>query len=656
MSEKIRKLKEEATRLLARGKVAEACGCYEQVVRADPRDLTARQKVAELYGRLGRKEEAVRAYQSVAGSYAADGLLLKAIAVCKIILQLDPSHKETQQILATLTTRRRTGDAPTEPVVVEMPKAMSAALAPGARRSANAIRGVSASHIRTGPAHEAGVEQAASSSAPAVSAPTVPPPTVSPSTASASASAASPAAAALAASPVIELTVEVPAAMSGSALGRQPHTSPEELARLTAQLRAAPTAAQQQEIDAEALLLEEVALDIDVDAEDPPLVVGAPVAEDPPPILTAAIAAATPSFDELMAMTAEVGAAITLPPSAPVSDEASFAALREEVGARIELGEGPLLPGRDLTPPPVPTAAIEFDDGMDGADVVDLSEAEVEAARIDVTSVAPIPLFSDLPRDAFVALTERMGLRVASPGEVLLAEDAVGTSMFVIIQGRVRVSRRALDGSGAEVELAMLGDGTFFGEGALLSDAPRTATVTCVEETMVFEISRDLLAQMTAEYPSVGDVMRRFHKNRLITNLLKTSVVFAPFSTAEKKDLIERFKSRQVDEGTFLVTREKPGDGLYVVLSGRCEVLDAGPDGRDVVVAELRDGDVFGEMSMLWNKDTCASVRASTSCVVLRLPRHSFSEVIMTYPQILESLAALSERRQKLNTELRNAI
>jgi CRP-like cAMP-binding protein len=647
MSEKIRKLKEEATRLLARGKIAEACGCYEQIVRADPRDLTARQKVAELYGRLGRKGEAVRAYQSVAGSYAADGLLLKAIAVCKIILQLDPSHKETQQILATLTTRRRTGDAPTEPVVVEMPKAMSAALAPGARRSANAIRGVAASNIRSGPAHEAGVEQAA-------------PPASSTSARSASApvssSSSSSTEAALAASPVIELTVEVPAPTAGSALGRQPHTSPEELARLAAQLRAAPTAAQQQEIDAEALLLEEVALDIDVDAEDPPLVVGAPVAEDPPPILTAAIAAATPSFDELMAMTAEVGADVTLPPSAPVSDEASFAALREEVGARIDLGEGPLLPGRELAPPPVPTAAIEFDDGMDGADVVDLSEAEVEAARIDVTSVAPIPLFSDLPRDAFVALTERMGLRVASPGEVLLAEDAVGTSMFVIIQGRVRVSRRALDGSGAEVELATLGDGTFFGEGALLSDAPRTATVTCVEETMVFEISRDLLAQMTAEYPSVGEVMRRFHKNRLITNLLKTSVVFAPFSTAEKKDLIERFKSRQVDEGTFLVTREKPGDGLYVVLSGRCEVLDAGPDGRDVVVAELRDGDVFGEMSMLWNKDTCASVRASTSCVVLRLPRHSFSEVIMTYPQILESLAALSERRQKLNTELRNAI
>ena len=58
---------------------------------------------------------------------------------------------------------------------------------------------------------------------------------------------------------------------------------------------------------------------------------------------------------------------------------------------------------------------------------------------------------------------------------------------------------------------------------------------------------------------------------------------------------------------------------------------------------------------MLWNKDTCASVRAQTTCVVLRLPRQNFGEVIMTHPQILETLAALSEKRVKQNEELKAA-
>ena len=81
MSEKVRKLKEEASRLIAKGRIAEAAGEYVKIVKSDPRDLTARQKLAELHARLGRVPEAVAEYQSVAGSYAADGLLLKAIAV-----------------------------------------------------------------------------------------------------------------------------------------------------------------------------------------------------------------------------------------------------------------------------------------------------------------------------------------------------------------------------------------------------------------------------------------------------------------------------------------------------------------------------------------------------------------------------------------------
>ena len=225
--------------------------------------------------------------------------------------------------------------------------------------------------------------------------------------------------------------------------------------------------------------------------------------------------------------------------------------------------------------------------------------------------------------------------------------------MFIIIQGKVKVSRRLEDGS--ELILAELSDGAFFGEMALLSDAPRTASVVCTEETMLFSISRELVADMTAQYPTVGEVMRRFHKNRLITNLLKTSPIFSPFSTSDKKTLIERFKSRDAAPGSFLITRERPGDGLYVVLSGRCEVIDRDADGDEVVVAELKEGDVFGEMSMLWNKATCASVRATTTCTVMRLPRSEFNEVIMTHPQILETLSTMSERRSQQN-ELRQSV
>ncbi len=558
MSEKIRKLKDTASRLIAKGKLGDAADEYVRIVKLDPRDLTARQKLAEIYARMGRVREAVLEYQSVAGSYAADGLLLKAIAVCKIILQIDPAHKETQHILAELSTRRR-GEGSG---AVAMPKAMSTALAPGAKRSAADIRGMPASQLQPRPA---------------------------PGTAEAAA-----------------------------------------LEAMQAQRRQADD---EDHGDA-------IAIDVSFDANDGGAVVGAPIeisimsGEGVPVVVgTSASQEGRPLPPDLP------------PDEAAPTDAAMLAALQGFAGAP------------HVEPPPVPQdePAFAVEEmapvvvGEDESDIIELTEP----AQIDVDQVPPIPLFSDLPREAFITLTERMDLRVAGKDEVLVQEGERGTSMFIIIQGRVVVKRTSLELGQPDILLAELSDGAFFGEMALLSDAPRMASVVCADDTMLFEISRELLADITTEYPSVGEVMKRFHKNRLLTNLLKTSPIFQPFSTKDKKELIERFKSRSVDEGTYLITREHPGEGLYVLLSGRCDVLDAKDQGGEVLLAELKEGDVFGEMSMLWHKKTCASVRASSPCVVLRLPRESFNEIIMTHPQILETLTALSERRQKLNQELK---
>lgn len=609
MSDKIRKLKDDASRLIAKGKLAEACDCYEKVVKSAPRDLTARQKLAEIHARLGKIDRAVHLYQSVAGSYAADGLLLKAIAVCKIILQIEPSHKETQNILADLSTRRRGGGSD----VVEMPKAMSEAIAT-AKKSAATIRGISANQIRGVPANEVRPRRPGD--------PEPDEPTRVPSSVPAQAQTGAP----------------------GATLGATPTTSAAELqaalaaARAASATRVSPPSLPDDPDDA---------LPIDVDLDETgaeAIVLGtaetAEISADAgstPPSAPLSFAGAMANFDDLLALT---------PEDIPLDSlEGRPAVIVDDTGA-FDGGLDDMAPpaGASLDEAVEAQSEILIDDSGDddGADLI-----ELQPAQVNVDKVPPIPLFSDLPREAFMALTERMDLRVASVDEALITEGEGGDSMFIIIQGKVKVSRRAEDGS--EHILAELTDGAFFGEMSLLSDAPRTASVICTDETMLFSISRELVGDITARYPSVGEVMRRFHKNRLITNLLKTSPIFAPFSTNDKKALIEKFKSRQVDGGAYLITREKPGDGLYVVLQGRCEVLDDSGDG-EVVLAELREGDVFGEMSMLWNTQTCASVRATTTCTVLRMPRAEFKEVIMTHPQILEALSSLSEKRATQNT------
>ena len=72
---------------------------------------------------LFERERAIREYQHVAGRYAADGFLLKAMAICKVILNLDPQHTETQSTLAKLYATHRG-----ESIETVLPASMSGAL------------------------------------------------------------------------------------------------------------------------------------------------------------------------------------------------------------------------------------------------------------------------------------------------------------------------------------------------------------------------------------------------------------------------------------------------------------------------------------------------------------------------------------------------
>ncbi|MEI7705893.1 MAG: Crp/Fnr family transcriptional regulator [Deltaproteobacteria bacterium] len=77
-----------------------------------------------------------------------------------------------------------------------------------------------------------------------------------------------------------------------------------------------------------------------------------------------------------------------------------------------------------------------------------------------------------------VDLEQRFG-HAFSRGTVLFREGDPGREMYVIHRGKVEISRSA---GRVEKVLSTLGQGEFFGEMAILNDAPRSATATCVED------------------------------------------------------------------------------------------------------------------------------------------------------------------------------
>jgi CRP-like cAMP-binding protein len=253
-----------------------------------------------------------------------------------------------------------------------------------------------------------------------------------------------------------------------------------------------------------------------------------------------------------------------------------------------------------------------------------------------------VPLFSDLPEDAFIALFTHCPLRRFQPGEVILAQGTRGQAFFVVCGGEVKVSRE----EGGQVrELATLGEGAFFGEMALLSDAPRMASVTAsAEDTQVLEISAPVLTGLAQEHPTVAQALKTFCRQRLLANLLATAPLFRPFSRTDRRELIGRFRAREVPAGQVILEEGRASDGLYVVLSGEVRVTVKGTP-----VAALREGELFGERSLLTHQPAAATVRSARHTSLLRLPREDFASLISSHPQILELVSELNFAREKAN-------
>jgi CRP-like cAMP-binding protein len=256
----------------------------------------------------------------------------------------------------------------------------------------------------------------------------------------------------------------------------------------------------------------------------------------------------------------------------------------------------------------------------------------------------PIPLLSALSEAGFRRVLGTLVLRRLPAGALVVREGEPGNAFYFVAGGRLRVY--ATDGLGRQTELAELGENAVFGEMALLSAQPRSASVGCLTEVDVLEVGRQALAQLADELGPVAEALHGFTRERLLGNLMATSPLFRPFNRMQQRDLLRRFTSHDVAPGTVVIHEGEEGRGIFVVLSGELDVSRRGSDGRAVPLAGLRTGEVFGEMALVRNAATTATVVAVRPATVLFLAREYVARIVAAVPEIKSYLEALADDRE----------
>lgn len=251
-----------------------------------------------------------------------------------------------------------------------------------------------------------------------------------------------------------------------------------------------------------------------------------------------------------------------------------------------------------------------------------------------------IPLFSDLPRDIFVKMLDKLKSVRLNPGDYLFREGSPGDSIYTITSGEVEVLTHGR-------ELTALCEGSFFGEGAYFSGKPRNADVRAgVDGAELLEIRREVLEELAECCPGVDRALRMFHRERIIDRLLATSTLMPDKSAKVRYEFERIFEHQEVEAGRVLVTEGSEGSTLYFVIRGAFEVTTIHPVTDEVVpLARIEPGNFFGEVGMLTNGNRTATVTALENSEVLSVTREAINPFLTRYPEIRKALEDAREKR-----------
>lgn len=120
-------------------------------------------------------------------------------------------------------------------------------------------------------------------------------------------------------------------------------------------------------------------------------------------------------------------------------------------------------------------------------------------------------LFRSLDQAGRQKLLDASSVAHFAAGKVIVREGEPGRALFLVKEGRVRITM-LMDGE--TIELSCLGRGGCFGEVAVLSGRPRTATVVADEDCTLLRFSREAVEEVLAEYPKVRKLLESLVKGR----------------------------------------------------------------------------------------------------------------------------------------------
>ena len=167
------------------------------------------------------------------------------------------------------------------------------------------------------------------------------------------------------------------------------------------------------------------------------------------------------------------------------------------------------------------------------------------------------------------------------------------------------------------------------------AEPPEDEAVTLVEvEVQILDVIQEALTRPMAAAPAPAAAAEAAPPLPFVDTPL-----FSGFSRDELVAVIKGLRLLTFEPGDIVLTEGDRGDSLYVITTGTVKtfVRDT-TQGGQLLMRRLKDGDFFGEISVLSGKARSATVTAATHCEMLELDRATLDQITASYPHVRQVL------------------
>ncbi|MBU1218817.1 cyclic nucleotide-binding domain-containing protein [Myxococcota bacterium] len=261
-------------------------------------------------------------------------------------------------------------------------------------------------------------------------------------------------------------------------------------------------------------------------------------------------------------------------------------------------------------------------------------------------SLSEAPLIRELPPEIMNALLELVSPRTYDPGEYIVREGDTGTSLFVILQGQVNVTK--LTSGGEENLISSLKAGDFFGEFALLADHRRHASIVTLTETKVIEIPKSTIVDLGKKHPELLDIIKKFYRQRLMDLMIKSLDFFTLISSENREKYLGDIHFHRFAPRTQIIRQGQKSGGFFLILIGEVEIVFTG-DAGEKLLGVLGEGEYFGEMALMKRQSAMATVKSKDVVELVQIPAKTFFQILADHPPVWRKMQEEVKKRELLD-------